>query len=168
MSENLLFWGIPLWVASWRLLKLVCFSWLWVLRLWRTLRTADLKDPHWTFLGDCCWLRRLHLERDLIAPEQTFFGHALVVAWKMKNKFEVSKIYMTACMCIYKFCQIKKYMLMIFFCSKTQMIFVWIFMIFHVLLHFLKKIFMFYYVFKKVYSRFFRIFQDISRFFKIS
>jgi hypothetical protein len=33
-----------------------------------------------------------------------------------KNKFEVSKIYMTACMCIYKFCQIKEYLFMIFFC----------------------------------------------------
>ena len=42
----------------------------------------------------------------------------------VKNKFEVSKIYMTACMCIFKFCQIKRYMFMIFFCSKTQMIFV--------------------------------------------
>ena len=82
------------------------------------------------------------------------------------NKFEVSKIYMTACMCIYKFCQIKKYMFMIFFYSKTQMIFVWIFMIFHVLLHFLKKIFMFYYDFKKIYSIFFRIFQDFLSFIK--
>ena len=97
-----------------------------------------------------------------VTPTDTYFKKILL------NKFEVSKIYMTACMCIYKFCQIKKYMFMIFFYSKTQMIFVWIFMIFHVLLHFLKKIFMFYYVFKKVYSRFFRIFQDISRFFKIS
>ena len=33
-----------------------------------------------------------------------------------KNKFEVSKIYMTACMCIYKFCQIKRYLFMIFSC----------------------------------------------------
>ena len=32
------------------------------------------------------------------------------------NKFEVSKIYMTACMCIYKFCQTKEYFFMIFFC----------------------------------------------------
>ena len=32
------------------------------------------------------------------------------------NKFEVSKIYMTACMCIYKFCQTKEYLFMIFFC----------------------------------------------------
>ena len=29
-------------------------------------------------------------------------------AYAKFNKFEVSKIYMTACMCIYKFCQIKK------------------------------------------------------------
>ena len=29
---------------------------------------------------------------------------------------QVSKIYMTACMCIYKFCQIKKYVFMIFSC----------------------------------------------------
>ena len=32
----------------------------------------------------------------------------------ISNKFEVSKIYMTACMCIYKFCQIKEYLFMIF------------------------------------------------------
>ena len=42
-----------------------------------------------------------------------------------ENKFEVSKIYMNACMCIYKFCQIKKY-------------FSWFFMIFHVLFKILK------------------------------
>ena len=27
---------------------------------------------------------------------------------EIKNKFEVSKIYMTACICLYKFCQIKE------------------------------------------------------------
>ena len=32
-----------------------------------------------------------------------------------KNKFEVSKIYMTACICIYKFCQIKKIFVRDFF-----------------------------------------------------
>ena len=32
------------------------------------------------------------------------------------NKFEVSKIYMTACICLYKFCPIKEYFLMIFSC----------------------------------------------------
>ena len=32
------------------------------------------------------------------------------------NKFEVSKIYMIACICFYKFCQIKGYFLMIFSC----------------------------------------------------
>ena len=81
------------------------------------------------------------------------------------NKFEVSKIYMTACMCIYKFCQIKEYFLMIFSCfiQKKWMIFLWFFMIFHVLLKILNNVLshfkgfscfiqVFYVLFKILYS----------------
>ena len=88
----------------------------------------------------------------------------------LQNKFEVSKIYMTACMCIYKFCQTKKYLFMIFFCfiQKPEGYFYdssWFFM-------FYSRSWMFYYMYLKKYSCFitlkkniFKIFQDFSRFF---
>ena len=76
-------------------------------------------------------------------------------------------------MCIYKFCQTKEYLFMIFFCfiQKPEGYFYdssWFFM-------FYSRSWMFYYmylkkyscliIFKKIYSRFFKIFQDFSRFF---
>ena len=75
-------------------------------------------------------------------------------------------------MCIYKFCQTKEYLFMIFFCfiQKPEGYFYdssWFFM-------FYSRSWMFYYMylkkyscfitFKKIYSRFFKIFQDFSCF----
>ena len=74
----------------------------------------------------------------------------------ISNKFEVSKIYMTACMCIYKFCQTKEYLFMIFFCfiQKPEGYFYdssWFFMFYSrswmfYMLYVFKRIFMFYYI----------------------
>ena len=103
----------------------------------------------------CVGFRLLvHLTRDLCQAE--------------KNKFEVSKIYMTACMCIYKFCQTKEYLFMIFFCfiQKPEGYFYdssWFFM-------FYSRSWMFYYMYIKnihVLLHLKKYISDFSRFFQI-
>ena len=84
----------------------------------------------------------------------------------IKNKFEVSKIYMTACICLYKFCQIKEYFLMIFSCfiQKIEWYFYdssWFFMFYS------RSWMMFCYILLKKYSCFTMILMNFSRFFKI-
>ena len=73
-----------------------------------------------------------------------------------KNKFEVSKIYLTACMCIYKFCKTKEYLFMIFFCfiQNLECFIIFILIKIHVLLHSKK--------YNQDFSRFFMFIQDLE------
>ena len=99
------------------------------------------------------------------------FIHHSVEGKQLNNKFEVSKIYMTACMCIYKFCQTKEYLFMIFFCfiQNLECFIIFILIKIHVLLHSKK--------YNQDFSCLFKILNDIhvlslifmkySRFFKI-
>ena len=112
-----------------------------------------------------CQNYSLNLKKVKVAiPGDSWIKNILKLTFGI-NKFEVSKIYMTACMCIYKFCQTKEYLFMIFFCfiQKPEGYFYdssWFFM-------FYSRSWMFYYMYLKKYSCFITFKKIYSRFFKI-